>query len=140
MKKIKIPFDSRKLFLGYKIVTRGDVPVRVICSDFKDKDFSIIALMDKGDEEMLIYTNKDGIFNVDTYKEHIYDLFFTYIEFEPGDKVKIKPDPILIHYYQREFDLDNIYTVKQYTEELTRIELNEVKHYTFPVYILEIVE
>lgn len=135
MKKNKIPFDSNKLFLGYKIVTRGDVPVRVICSDFKDKDFSVIALMDKGDEEMVIYTNKDGIFNVDTHKEHIYDLFFTCIKFEPGDKVRIKESPSLVY-----FDITKIYTVKKHNGDPTKVELSELKHYKFPVDVLEIIE
>ena len=58
-----------------KVVTRDGKSVRIRCTDRKDADYSIVALIDsKGKEEILSYT-KNGYFYYDGRKD-VNDLFF----------------------------------------------------------------
>lgn len=58
-----------------KVVTRGGSKVRIICTDRKDVDYPIVALIDsRGKEETLSYT-KNGYFYYDGRKD-VNDLFF----------------------------------------------------------------
>ena len=59
-----------------KIVTRDGNNVRIICTDRKDTDYPIVALIDsRGKEETLSYT-KNGYFYYNERKD-VNDLFFT---------------------------------------------------------------
>ena len=58
-----------------KVVTRDGKSVRIRCTDRKDADFPIVALIDsEGKEEILSYT-KNGYFYYDGRKD-VNDLFF----------------------------------------------------------------
>lgn len=58
-----------------KVVTRDGKSVRIRCTDRKDADYPIVALIDsKGKEEILSYT-KNGYFYYDGRKD-VNDLFF----------------------------------------------------------------
>ena len=58
-----------------KIVTRDGNNVRIICTDRKDTDYPIVALIDsRGKEETLSYT-KNGYFYYNERKD-VNDLFF----------------------------------------------------------------
>ena len=58
-----------------KVVTRDGSKVRIICTDRKDVDYPIVALIDsRGKEETLSYT-KNGYFYYDGRKD-VNDLFF----------------------------------------------------------------
>ena len=58
-----------------KVMTRGGESVRIICTDRKDADYPIVALIDsRGKEETLSYT-KNGCFYYDGRKD-VNDLFF----------------------------------------------------------------
>lgn len=58
-----------------QLVTRAGYKARIICTDKKDVDYSIVALIDfKGKEEALCYT-KNGCFYYDERKNE-NDLFF----------------------------------------------------------------
>ena len=58
-----------------KVVTGNGESVRIICTDRKDADYPIVALIDsRGKEETLSYT-KNGCFYYDGRKD-VNDLFF----------------------------------------------------------------
>lgn len=58
-----------------KVITRDGKSVRIRCTDRKDADYPIVALIDsKGKEEILSYT-KNGYFYYDGRKD-VNDLFF----------------------------------------------------------------
>lgn len=64
-----------------KVVTRDGKSVRIRCTDRKDADYPIVALIDsKGKEEILSYT-KNGYFYYDGRKD-VNDLFFAPEEHE----------------------------------------------------------
>ena len=59
-----------------KVVTRDGLNARIICTDRKDLDFPIIALIENisGGGETTIYYTKDGKFYINGSTD--YDLFF----------------------------------------------------------------
>lgn len=58
-----------------KIVTRDGNNVRIICTDRKDADYPIVALINSSDKEETLSYTKNGCFYYDGRKD-VNDLFF----------------------------------------------------------------
>ena len=58
-----------------KIVTRDGSRVRIICTDRKDTDYPIVALIDSGGKEETLSYTKNGYFYYNERKD-VNDLFF----------------------------------------------------------------
>ena len=77
-----------------KIVTRDGMPVRIICTDRKDLDAPIVALVDYGTtegERVLYYTKEGKVYTDDSLVSNA-DLFFATKKHEGW--VNIYPGPI----------------------------------------------
>lgn len=59
-----------------KVVTREGKPARIICTDFKNGDYPIIAAILSQNTEVLSTYTKEGSYDV-FGEEKTYDLFFT---------------------------------------------------------------
>ena len=72
-----------------KIVTRDGVPVRIICTDRKDLDAPIVALVDYGttEGERVLYYSKEGKVYTDDKLVSSADLFFATKKHEGWVKV-----------------------------------------------------
>ena len=59
-----------------KVVTRGGYPVRIICTDARDNNCPIIALVSRedGTEDVFLYTKQGTFFNIEPDE---FDLLFT---------------------------------------------------------------
>lgn len=59
-----------------KVVTRGGYPVRIICTDARDNNYPIIALVSRedGTEDVFLYTKQGTFFNSEPDE---FDLLFT---------------------------------------------------------------
>ena len=59
-----------------KVVTRGGYPVRIICTDARDNNCPIIALVSRedGTEDVFMYTKHGTFFDSEP---DVFDLFFT---------------------------------------------------------------
>lgn len=58
-----------------KVVTRDGSKIRIICTDRKDVDYPIVALIDSGGKEETLSYTKNGYFYYDGRKD-VNDLFF----------------------------------------------------------------
>ena len=58
-----------------KVVTRDGKSVRIRCTDRKDADYPIVALIDSRDKEEILSYTKNGYFYYDGRKD-VNDLFF----------------------------------------------------------------
>ena len=86
MKKIIIPFSlSEYQKGGYSVQTRYGKNVRVICTDRKDNDYPIVALVKNCNKEDARFFSENGESIIE--EESIYDLFLVKQEFEDGDIV-----------------------------------------------------
>ena len=57
-------FDYKRAKACAPVCTRDGKPARIICWDWKDRDFHILALIeDKGKEEAIAYTDKGTEFD-----------------------------------------------------------------------------
>lgn len=54
------PFDLEAARRGAAVCTRDGRNVRIVCFDMKNKKYSIIILIDDGDEEQLMTYTSDG--------------------------------------------------------------------------------
>ena len=60
-----------------KVITRGGKNVRIICTDRRDEQYPIVALIEwsTGNEEVVVLFQKDGRYNL-LSENNINDLFF----------------------------------------------------------------
>lgn len=71
-----------------KVITRDGREARIICTDRKDLNYSIVALIDKENRaEQVITFTKDGKFDL-TITESSFDLFFAPEKHDLIKKVK----------------------------------------------------
>ena len=74
-----------------KVVTREGKPARIICTDFKNGDYPIIAAILSQNTEVLSTYTKEGSYDV-FGEEKTYDLFFTSEKKEGWVNVYRNPD------------------------------------------------
>lgn len=72
-KKIQRPFSVGEWKNGAKVETRDGRPVRILCTDYKERDYPVVGIVRLGETEESINTfTLDGRFNI--HKEEDRDL------------------------------------------------------------------
>lgn len=72
-KKIQRPFSVEEWRNGAKVETRDGRPVRILCTDYKERDYPVVGIVRLGETEESINTfTLDGRFNI--HKEEDRDL------------------------------------------------------------------
>lgn len=59
-----------------KVVTRTGRPVRIICTDAKDDNYPVVALITLGDKEIIRTFSDEGIYCISRGDTSHFDLFF----------------------------------------------------------------
>ena len=104
MSKKQFTLDSWLKDKSQKVVTRCGFPVRIVCTDVKRKDYPILALVEKDDQEEYQSFTKDGRFSLN-FSHDIFDLFIETAD-EVSEDEKIRKS--LITFFQR-FPYTNLY-------------------------------
>lgn len=89
MSKKQFTLDSWLKDKSQKVVTRCGFPVRIVCTDVKRKDYPILALVERDDQEEYQSFTKDGRFNLYNPLHDNFDLFIeTADEVSEDEKIR----------------------------------------------------
>lgn len=88
MSKKQFTLDSWLKDKSQKVVTRCGFPVRIVCTDVKRKDYPILALVERDDQEEYQSFTKDGRFSLYNPLHDNFDLFIVTDEVSEDEKIK----------------------------------------------------
>jgi hypothetical protein len=89
MSKKQFTLDSWLKDKSQKVVTRCGFPVRIVCTDVKRKDYPILALVERDDQEEYQSFTKDGRFSLYNPLHDNFDLFIeTADEVSEDEKIR----------------------------------------------------
>ena len=89
MTKKQFNLEDWLKYKSQKVVTRCGFPVRIVCTDVKRKDYPILALVERDDQEEYQSFTKDGRFSLYNSSHDSFDLFIeTVDEVSEDEKVR----------------------------------------------------
>ncbi len=76
------PFNLEEAKAGKPVCTRDGKPVRIVCFDYKEINYSLVGLISYGDEESVSTFTEDGRWRFDQSLPHANDLFMAPVKHE----------------------------------------------------------